>query len=69
MNNQAAAAAAYAAEAAAAAANDAPRTPTGQGTEESQAFHGRCYAPLGNRTCTNPPSKGRDFSGKLSFDD
>ena len=67
MNNQAAV---YAAEAAAAAAaNDAPRTPTGQGTGPSQDFHAKCYAPLGPRTCTNPPSKGRDVSGKLSFDD
>lgn len=68
MNNQDAAAA-YAAEAAAAAANGAPSTPTGQGTEPSQEFHGRCYAPLGSRTCTNPPSQNRNVSKELSFDD
>ena len=67
MNNQAAA---YATEAAnAAAANDAPSTPTGQGTEPSQERNAMCFAPLGSRTCTNPPSKNRKVSGKLSFDD
>ena len=67
MNNQAAV---YAAEAAAAAAaNDAPRTPTGQGTEPSQRRHAQCYAPLGSRTCTNPPSQNGNVSKELSFDD
>ena len=58
MNNPEAAAATYAAEAAAAAANnDAPRTPPDQTTEPSRKRHARCFAPLGSRTCTNPPKK------------
>lgn len=70
MNNQPAAAAAYAAEAAAAAAaNGAPSTPPGQGTEPSQKRNAMCYAPLGSRTCTNPPSQNGNVFKELSFDD